>query len=189
MPALPARLRLFLAVCSAVDFAHRKLVLHRDIKSSNVLVDERGKPKLLDFGIAKLSGRGDAETRRHGEEDNTLIAASPIPRVPASTSPGMIIGTANYMSPEQAKGKEVDARTDIFSFGVVLYEMIAEMLDPGLLATLRVGYDSAEALLKNADPAETPYKSRYEARELLHSLVAQTSGLIESDDNARNRIY
>jgi len=86
------------------------------------MIRSTGLVKILDFGIAKLSEPPAIAGRLSiGEEDATAIK-------PQSTSPGMIIGTANYMSPEQAKGQQVDARTDIFSFGVVLYEMIARHL-------------------------------------------------------------
>lgn len=115
-----------LQISSALEAAHRAGIIHRDIKPENIMIRPDGLVKILDFGIAKLSGRGDAETARRGEEEKTLIAdnpKSPIPN-PQSTTPGMIIGTANYMSPEQAKGKEIDARSDIFSFGIVLYEML-----------------------------------------------------------------
>ena len=102
-------------VASALDEAHSAGIVHRDIKPDNIMVRSNGLVKILDFGIAKLSEK---QTPEIDSEDATAIQQP-------STSPGMIIGTANYMSPEQAKGKEVDARTDIFSFGVVLYEMIA----------------------------------------------------------------
>ncbi|NNE98057.1 MAG: protein kinase [Pyrinomonadaceae bacterium] len=116
-------------IASALDAAHTAGIVHRDIKPDNVMIRKDGLVKILDFGIAKLTEKrhGEGETRRSGEEDKTLIAASPSPSVPESpnTTPGMIIGTANYMSPEQAKGESVDARTDIFSFGVLLFEMLA----------------------------------------------------------------
>ncbi len=120
-------LDIFIQMASALDAAHRAGIIHRDIKPENVMIRPDGLVKILDFGIAKLAERhGATRTRRHGDEDKTLIAASPLRPVPASpkTAPGMIIGTVNYMSPEQARGKTVDARSDIFSFGIVLYEVL-----------------------------------------------------------------
>jgi eukaryotic-like serine/threonine-protein kinase len=100
-------------IASALQTAHSAGIVHRDIKPDNVMIRADGLAKILDFGIAKLS-----ETPTNiGEDDATAIQKP-------STSPGMIIGTANYMSPEQAKGKEIDARSDIFSFGIVFYEML-----------------------------------------------------------------
>jgi len=105
-------LEIAIQVASALDEAHQAGIVHRDIKPDNVMIRENGLAKILDFGIAKLSAPLES-----GAEAATAIKSG--------TSPGMIIGTANYMSPEQAKGQTVDARTDIFSFGVVLYEMLA----------------------------------------------------------------
>jgi len=101
-------------IASALAEAHQAGIVHRDIKPDNMMIRPNGLVKILDFGIAKL-----AETKpvNISSEDSTAIK-------PPSTSPGMIIGTANYMSPEQAKGKQIDARSDIFSFGIVFYEML-----------------------------------------------------------------
>lgn len=120
-------LDLVIQVASALDAAHQAGIIHRDIKPENIMIRPDGLVKLLDFGIAKSNDRRrDGEIQKLGEEDNTLIAVSLIQPVSLSpqTNPGMVIGTANYMSPEQAKGKEIDARSDIFSFGIVLYEML-----------------------------------------------------------------
>jgi serine/threonine-protein kinase len=111
-------LEIAIQIASALDEAHAAGIVHRDIKPDNVMIRASGLVKILDFGIAKLSEKNPANV---SSEDATVIK-------PQATSPGMIIGTANYMSPEQAKGKDVDARTDIFSFGVLLYEMLSGKL-------------------------------------------------------------
>jgi len=115
-PALKASLKIAIQIASALDAAHRAGIIHRDIKPENVIIRPDGLVKILDFGIAKLS-EPLAVGGESSEEAATALKAE-------GTSPGMIIGTAHYMSPEQARGKSVDARSDIFSFGIVLYELL-----------------------------------------------------------------
>src|ERR1700686_392482 len=105
-----------LQICNALETAHSAGVIHRDIKPENIMLRKDGIVKVLDFGLAKVSPE-DSSLFPEGEnsEAETL----------AVTEPGMLFGTISYMSPEQARGLKIDPRTDIFSLGVVLYEMIA----------------------------------------------------------------
>jgi len=111
-----------LQIASALSAAHEAGITHRDIKPENVMLRRDGIVKVLDFGLAKLTEerQGDKETRGQGE--NPRVSLSPPPPL---SSTGVVMGTPRYMSPEQARGERVDARTDIFSLGVMLYEMVA----------------------------------------------------------------
>jgi Tol biopolymer transport system component len=106
-------------IAEALEAAHEKGVIHRDLKPGNIMVTPEGAVKVLDFGLARAV---DAQTPG-GLATGAPTQTSPVP-LPSPTIPGAIMGTAGYMSPEQARGKPVDRRTDIFSFGCVLYEML-----------------------------------------------------------------
>ncbi|MGH9843102.1 MAG: protein kinase domain-containing protein [Blastocatellia bacterium] len=154
--SLPAALDVAVQVAGALSVAHEAGVVHRDIKPENLMLRRDGYVKVLDFGLAKLTGLRIADCGLRIEDNETPMSI-PIEnpqsaiRNPQSTTPGMVMGTAHYMSPEQARGQRVDARADIFSLGVVLYEMVAG----------RAPFDGVNAIevmgaILNQEPAPLP---------------------------------
>jgi eukaryotic-like serine/threonine-protein kinase len=125
-------------VAAAIDAAHREGVIHRDVKSGNIFLNDRGDAKVLDFGIAKVAAEADAEARAEARAEGAI------------TRTGTVVGTVTYMSPEQARGEDVDARSDLFSLGVVLYEMATG------LAPFRGTNTAVVAQLVSPDPVPSP---------------------------------
>ncbi len=130
----PARLRLMIAICAAVQHAHQRGVVHRDLKPANILVDGEGHPRVLDFGIARLMDEADGDTRL--------------------TRLGELVGTLPYMSPEQLQGDSdsVDTRTDVYALGVILYELLSGRLPREFDANVSL----VQAIRKSANLRQLP---------------------------------
>ncbi len=157
-----------LQIASALDTAHRANIVHRDIKPENLMLRPDGYIKVLDFGIAKLI------------ETEGAPAAAALESEQYETKPGIVIGTVNYMSPEQARGQRVDRRTDVFSLGVVLYEMITGHCP----FTGPTQSDVLAALLAQA-PEPLPLQSLTAPLNVLHRLQLILNRVLEKDRNLR----
>lgn len=184
---LSEQLDFAIQIADALDEAHGRGIIHRDIKSSNIMINSRRRVKVLDFGLAKISAPAGVTDRTSNSELATRVR----------TTPGIVMGTVNYMSPEQAMGREVDHRSDIFSLGVVLYEMATGRLPfagDTITDTIdRIAHSQPEAIARlNYDvPPELEViikkalrKDREERYQAIHDLLVDLKELKREADLA-----